>query len=140
MEEKKKVSRGIRNNNPGNIRISTANNWIGKIEPNKKKDSSFEEFKSMPYGVRAMMKLLQKYQRDYKLNTVKELITKWAPEKENNTAGYIASVCWSLQCSDSHILNLKEKNVMCALVNAMIFVENGEHISMKDIESGWDLM
>jgi len=46
----KKVARGIRNNNPGNIRIGI--NWLGRVIPGK--DVSFVEFRTMPYGVRAL--------------------------------------------------------------------------------------
>ena len=94
----------------------------------------------MAYGVRAMMKLLLKYQKDYKLNTINELVGKYAPRNENNTNAYIERVCNSMQCSENQIINLKEKNTMCNLVDAMIAVENSVHISMKTIEDGWNLM
>ena len=50
--------RGVRNNNPGNIRNSERNDWTGEVSKADKKDNSFEEFKDIPHGVRAMMKLL----------------------------------------------------------------------------------
>jgi len=140
MENTKKVPRGIRNNNPGNIRTSELIDWIGEVDPLKKKDPDFEEFRTMAYGVRAMMKLLLKYQKDYKLNTINELVGKYAPRNENNTNAYIERVCNSMQCSENQIINLKEKNTMCNLVDAMIAVENSVHISMKTIEDGWNLM
>ena len=36
--------RGIRNNNPGNIRNSERNDWAGEVSKADKKDNAFEEF------------------------------------------------------------------------------------------------
>ena len=75
MEKKKNEKpRGIRNNNPGNIRNSEANEWQGEVAAKRKRDEDFEEFEDMAHGVRAMMCLLIKYQRNYNLNTIRELI------------------------------------------------------------------
>lgn len=84
-----KQVRGIRNNNWGNIRISS-NAWQGKVSNNT--DGSFEQFESPEYGVRAMAITLRNYYKKYKLNTIEGLISRWAPNNENNTAGYIKSV------------------------------------------------
>ena len=48
------TARGIRNNNPGNIRNSDAIDWKGEVNSKDKKDKAFEEFKTMPDGIRAM--------------------------------------------------------------------------------------
>ena len=53
--------RGLRNNNPGNIRNSDATDWQGEIPASKKQDNSFEEFEDMAHGYRALIKLLQNY-------------------------------------------------------------------------------
>ena len=135
-----KVARGIRNNNPGNIRNSENNDWQGEVAKGSKKDDAFEEFKTMPHGVRAMMKLLLKYQRSYNLHTVKELIERWAPRNENNTSAYVRMVCKEMQMPECCGLDLTDKGTMCALVDAMCYVENGTHIDMADIEAGWELM
>jgi len=49
--------RGLRNNNPGNIRISDTP-WQGKIPKamNTDKNKAFEQFESLEYGLRALMK------------------------------------------------------------------------------------
>ena len=52
------TSRGIRNNNPLNIRRST-DRWEGAME--EQTDKSFVQFKSMAYGYRAAWKILQSY-------------------------------------------------------------------------------
>lgn len=85
----KKLTRGVRNNNPFNIRYSANNNWQGKIFPPFKKDNQFEEFLSVNYGLRAGVKLLMRYWRIYKLCSVHSIIRRFAPDNENNTSQYI---------------------------------------------------
>jgi len=135
-----KQARGIRNNNPGNIRNSERNDWKGEVSKADKKDQAFEEFETMSDGVRAMMRLLQKYQRSYNLHTVKEIVERWAPRNENNTAAYVRTVCKEMQMPECCGLDLTDKGTMCALVDAMCYVENGVHIDMADIEAGWEKM
>ena len=132
--------RGIRNNNPGNIRNSERNDWAGEVSKADKKDNAFEEFEDIPHGVRAMMKLLLKSQRSYNLRSIKELIERWAPRDENDTAAYVRWVCREMQIPDCCRLDLSDKGTMCALVDAMCYMENGERIPMEDIEAGWELM
>ena len=88
-----KTSRGIRNNNPLNIRRS-ADNWQGARE--EQTDQSFVQFKSMAYGYRAAWKTLQSYYNRFRMQnrtfTVRNIILRWAPPKENNTDNYIKSV------------------------------------------------
>lgn len=136
----KNVPRGIRNNNPGNIRNSERNDWAGEIPADHKQDNAFEEFEDMQHGVRAMMKLLLKYHTGYGLKSVKEIINRWAPRNENNTSGYIRRVCQEMQIPDSLPIDLTDKGTMCALAAAISLVENGISISDEDIEKGWNLL
>lgn len=87
-----KLTRGLRNNNPGNIREGKgdSNLWVGERATDD--DPTFEEFTSLPYGIRAATVLFRNYQRIYGLNTIAQLIHKWAPPNENNTALYISRV------------------------------------------------
>lgn len=135
-----KQARGIRNNNPGNIRNSERNDWKGEVSKADKKDQAFEEFETMSDGVRAMMRLLQKYQRSYNLHTVKDIVERWAPRNENDTAAYVRTVCKEMQMPECCGLDLTDKVTMCALVDAMCYVENGVHIDIADIEAGWEKM
>ena len=76
----KRVARGIRNNNPGNIRKGIK--WLGRVEPGK--DASFVEFQSMPYGIRALyVDLINKHKGG--LRTVRDIIYRYAPPSENLT-------------------------------------------------------
>ena len=83
----KRVARGIRNNNPGNIRKGIK--WLGRVEPGK--DAEFIEFKTMPYGIRALyIDLINKHKGG--LRTIQGIIYRYAPPSENLTDAYVASV------------------------------------------------
>ena len=82
--------RGIRNNNPLNIRRSR-DKWKGlKAEQT---DAAFCQFETMEYGWRAAFWLLTRtYYHKYRLFTIRSIIQKWAPPHENNTQAYIDNV------------------------------------------------
>ncbi len=129
--------RGLRNNNPGNIRNSSTV-WQGEIVPSK--DKSFKQFKTMAYGYRALIKLLQNYRKLYNLKTVAELINRWAPENENNTSAYITRVCKEMQVPSTYVIDIEDKATMCAMAAAISQVENGVPAVMEDVHKGWDLL
>ena len=88
--EELKLPRGIRNNNPLNIRRS-GDNWQGLRT--LQEDREFFQFSEMKWGWRAAFVILCKtYYGKYKLKTIRALITRWAPPKENNTEAYIRRV------------------------------------------------
>ena len=89
MEEFIMTARGLRNNNPGNIRIN-GDLFQGEVRPSK--DKSFKQFTTMAYGYRAMFKILSNYFKNYKLDTIRKMIIRWAPQKENHTEAYIKAV------------------------------------------------
>ena len=79
-------TRGIRNNNPANIRRGC--NWKGLIR--QQKDREFCQFVTMTWGVRALLVTLRTYVVKHHLHTVREIITRWAPPSDgNNTEKYI---------------------------------------------------
>ena len=84
------LPRGIRNNNPLNIRRS-ADKWKGLSRTQS--DPSFCQFESLEYGWRAAFYLLTRtYYHKYRLYTIRGIISKWAPPIENETQTYIANV------------------------------------------------
>ena len=88
------TTRGIKNNNPLNIRHSPSR-WQGMAV--EQTDPSFVQFRSMAYGYRAACKLLQSYwqrfRKEGKPFTVRTIISRWAPPEDNNdTESYIRSV------------------------------------------------
>ncbi len=79
--------RGFRNNNPGNLRLGQ--DW--KNESNGS-DKSFESFTSVEWGIRALFKLLDTYSKLHRINTIAGVITRYAPQSENETDTYIKAV------------------------------------------------
>ncbi len=116
-------SRGIRNLNPGNIKLSNID-WFGKIPFSQSMDASFEQFKEMRYGVRALMKLLVNYHKAG-TNTVIGIISKYAPEFENNTQEYINTVAKMVGLPFAAVVDLTEERLI-GLAKAIVFVENGK--------------
>jgi hypothetical protein len=124
--------RGIRNNNPANL-VRSANAWNGKIPYNLSKDSRFEQFTELRYGLRALMRdIYNDYSRKGK-KTVTELISEFAPAFENNTQAYIGTV---IKMIGSNLIGELTQEKMISLCKAIILVENGaaysKYISDKD--------
>ena len=87
------MTRGLRNNNPLNIRHS-ADQWQGARA--QQTDPSFVQFESMAYGYRAAWKVLETYWNHFTGHglafNVRSIISRWAPPKENDTENYIRTV------------------------------------------------
>lgn len=126
---RKPLPRGIRNNNPLNIRIG--NVWLGE-EPHPT-DNEFEQFVSMFYGLRAGFILLRRYIRRYHLTTVPDIISRWAPNNENNTMKYIDTVCQLSGIAPDEQLDYGDEETLVNLVDAMILVECGQHVDRSTI-------
>lgn len=135
-----KQPRGLRNNNPGNIRNSQRTDWQGEVDEASKNDKSFEEFETIAYGYRALIKLLQNYRKLHGCQTMADFIKRWAPETENNTSAYIKRVCTEMQVLTTYVPDVNDKTTMCAFAAAISQVENGVPAVMADVESGWDLL
>jgi hypothetical protein len=116
-------SRGIRNNNPGNIRHS-AIKWMGISD--EQPDPTFVCFDEPKYGIRALYKILRTYQDKHGLETVEEMINRWAPPAENDTAAYVRSVAGAIGVSPDTKIDLCDREVAEKLVAAIIRHENGE--------------
>lgn len=129
------IPRGIRNNNPLNIRIG--NTWLG--ERSNPTDPAFEEFVSIEYGLRAAFCILRRYIRRYGKNTVPKIISTWAPASENNTRRYIDIVCQRSGIKPDEHIRFEDETTMCKLVEAMAFVECGQPIDGKKIEKGYSM-
>ena len=77
--------RGVRNNNPGNIKLSN-DAWKGLAS--EQKDEVFFTFAAPRWGIRAMARVLLTYQESHGLKTLAEIVNRWAPPTENDSAGY----------------------------------------------------
>lgn len=115
--------RGIRNNNPGNIRKSN-NKWQGLAK--EQPDSAFATFVDPSMGIRALAVTLTTYYDRYNLNTVRGIIGRWAPPNENDTNAYVNAVCKQTGFQRDQILDLHTYEHMCPLVEAIIRHESGK--------------
>ena len=132
---KKTTPRGIRNNNPLNIRIG--NTWLG--ERNNPTDPAFEEFVTIEYGYRAAFCILRRYIRRYHKNTITAIVSTWAPASENNTQRYIDFVANKMKMAADETINYGNKEKMTQLVAAMQLMECGVPADMAKVERGYDM-
>ena len=86
--KKTEIPRGIRNNNPLNIRRSKAK-WQGLVVGTHY-DAEFCQFESMKYGFQAAFKLLFSYYYKYGLHDVMSIINRWAPSSDGNDCNVYA--------------------------------------------------
>ena len=104
------LPRGIRNNNPGNIRWGA--DWQGLKKDGKSQDPSFCVFATPVWGIRALAKVLINYKRIHGLNTVRQIISRYAPPNENQTTAYVQTIA-------------RQLGVLPVFVKAVIRMENG---------------
>jgi hypothetical protein len=126
------MARGIRNNNPGNIRKSNQTFQGEKVST----DASFKQFVSMDWGYRAIFVILSTYLKNG-FNTVEKIISRWAPPVENNTRAYIDTVVRMSGVPKDKILTAKEGESYIKIVEAISFVENGAKADKAQIEAGF---
>lgn len=127
----------MRNNNPGNIRFSNANDWVGKVPYSKNTDTgkAFEQFTHLHFGIRAKMVLI--YNKvNSGTNTISKLISVYAPAFENNTVAYINQVV-ALTGIDKNAVIVLNEELLIALCKAISYVENGAQFSNYITESDY---
>lgn len=135
MNKSEVMPRGIRNNNPLNIRIG--NNWWGEVE--NQTDTQFEQFEKMEYGIRAAFIILRRYIEKYKRNTVAFIVSSWAPSSENDTMAYVKFVCVKAKIPAHYVINYENKDIMIRLVDAMIQYECGQKVNIEKIQCAYDI-
>ena len=134
---KKKETRGMRNNNLLNIRIST-DKFQGEVQPSQDKD--FKQFETAAYGYRAAFKVLRTYINNYKLDTIRKIISRFAPSNENHTENYIKVVSERSGIPADDPVYADNREMMIRIVEAMSYVENGREAEMCDVIRGWELL
>jgi len=125
--------RGIRNNNPGNIRKGSKKIWLGEVWPSQ--DASFSQFMTMAYGVRALLiDLVNKHKQG--LNTVQKIIYKYAPPTENYSARYAKFVADSMGLTVTEPFDMTEANLL-KFAKAVAKFENGNAAALINAQS-WE--
>lgn len=146
-------TRGIRNNNPGNIRKGC--NWKGLRT--FQKDQYFCQFIAMKWGLRALCVTLRTYVRIHKRKNVSLIIQRWAPpEDHNNTVAYIdrcareigsqisptsstdrekrdAGLNYEFTMDDFEVKDGKPSDALFGLVKEMCLVESSYTINKADL-------
>jgi len=129
MDNQQALPRGLRNNNPLNIRRSDEV-FAGEIT-HFSSDPDFKQFKTPVMGYRAAFRILSTYLLVKGLKTVSDVINRWCPD---TTAGrYIKAVCKITGFSSNTILNFYNCTQMITLVEAMSEVENGKKANIDDV-------
>ena len=134
----KVLPRGLRNNNPLNIR-KNQNRWKGLAR--RQTDRSFFQFKEMKWGYRAAFIILRRYYNEHHLLTIEDIINRWAPPNENNSkayANYVATMCATR--TDRILPSPTQDAVLWQkIVFAMAEYENGVCVDWKPIQDGYKL-
>jgi|GEM_PF-419937 len=128
------LTRGIRNNNPLNIRIG--NDWKGEATT-KTDEKDFEVFEHQKWGFRAAVKLFRTYAQKYNITTIKMIIERWAPSGDgNNPTTYLNNVSKimandNFNIDNTTVLDLNNDAMLSSLMFAMAIQENGYDMEFK---------
>ncbi|WP_312293235.1 hypothetical protein [Atlantibacter hermannii] len=131
------TTRGLRNNNPGNL------NYVGQAGATKEggPNGRFAVFETMQQGIAALYKQLQLYFSRGK-DTIREIINTYAPSSENDTGAYISAIAKKLGKGADEILNSADTETIFNLMRGIIDHENGQsgkYISDTNILGGIQL-
>lgn len=129
--------RGIRNLNPGNIEYGPFTRGMGATGS----DGRFATFATMADGICALARLLIVYYDKplaNRIDTVREVINRWAPSNENDTNAYVMAVCQLCTVGPDDILDLHDFPTLYWLTVAIGEHENG-HRQFSDAVTDADL-
>ena len=130
------LPRGVRNNNPGNLRHG--DDWLGLSAVQT--DKAFCQFDSPLYGLRALMRLLLNYRRKTdpqgrRIVTIRQAISRWAPPSENDTAAYVNTVARRLGVDPDAPLDWGYAETLTGMARAIVTHENGR--APQDFPADW---
>ncbi|WYW01285.1 endolysin [Pseudomonas phage vB_PpuM-SKa-4] len=117
-----------RNFNPGNIRASDKNQWVGEVG----QEGGFEKFDTVVHGARAWFKLARKHVSAEGM-TLKQLVNKLTPPNENDTSGYVTAVSKETGIDPNQKLDPNDQPTMMAIAKA-VFRQEGYQGQISDIE------
>lgn len=122
-QDKKEIygdTRGLRNNNPCNLKSSKNTKWDGQIGS----DGKFIIFESPEYGIRACAKNLKNYQHKNGLDTLRSMVYRMGPPHENNTKKYVRNLSNIVGVSPDEKINVLKH--LPEIIKGIIFLENGK--------------
>ena len=135
--------RGIRNHNPLNIRRTGKDQWQGLSKTQN--DRSFCQFESLEWGWRAAFHLLTRnYYQKHGLQTIRGIISRWAPPQDHNdTEAYISNVSrWTGIAPDEPIGSPSQQPARWMMLGvAMAIQECGtDSLDWFAMLRGWELL
>ncbi|OLQ70322.1 virion protein [Photobacterium proteolyticum] len=132
----KSMPRGVRNNNPLNIRESEGDRTQWKGESVLNIDKAFEEFKHPVYGFRAGARILRSYHRQG-FRTLRDVIYRFAPPEDNNdTELYIQQVSKWSGIRRNQMIDVTNTEQMAKLLHAMSRKEVGSYFGLNMARDG----
>lgn len=133
------MPRGFRNNNPGNIRISSSN-WRGLADPIdetdfQRREQSFCVFREPEWGLRALAILLRKYKTEMGLDTPRKIISRWAPASDNNdVTSYAEQLAKALGIGPDGFVDATDSPSLITIMRAIARYENGDRPPYADTQ------
>lgn len=106
------VGVGVRNNNPGNLKDPATGN--------------FQTFPTQQQGIQAADQNLLGYQTQHGINTIADVVSRWAPKGDgnNNPAAYASAVSAATGIPSDQKIDLTNSAVRTKVLNAMFDVES----------------
>jgi hypothetical protein len=118
-------TRGERNCNPGNLEFVSTFRWRGQLPHDPTIEPRFARFESAHYGLRALARNLLTYYRTHRIDTVRGIVSRWAPSGENDTDAYVRHVSRLVGVDPDTPMNVSLPASLHALVRAIVLHENG---------------
>lgn len=133
-------SRPVRDNDPGDLEAGA--HWQGLMDranmtSEQASEDRFAVFASPKWGFRALAITLLNYQRVHKLNTVRQIISRFAPASENDTEAYIRAVSLEMGVNPDAPIDLTNAALLTTLVKAISRHEaGGWFFTEQDLAAG----
>ena len=128
-------NRGLRNNNPLNIRKSN-DKFVGEIQPSG--DAAFKQFESTKYGYRAAFIILNSYIKNGN-NTIEKIVSRWAPASDNNnTSSYIEHV--EQRSGINRTKTIETENEKIRIIQAMTQSETGIKPTLAELKEAYKII
>ena len=110
----------------------TTTNNVGNLRP-VGSDTGFQQFKTPQEGIAAMDKNLEVYGSKHGINTLRGVISRWAPTSENDTENYINEVSKRTSIKPDDKIDLSNPAVRHILSGAMMIQEKGvKHFTQQE--------
>lgn len=120
--------RGLRNNNPGNIR-KDGTDWAGLRTPDMQLDPQFFQFIGMEWGIRAMARILRTYERDHNIRSLRHMSERWAPNADHNDAEQharnVLKHAEGVVATIDDAISLSDKDIAFGVIRGIMVAENG---------------